>query len=153
MNSEQKRIVRETWKRVVPIADTAAKLFYDRLFATDPTTRPLFKSENLAEQRRKLVQVLSLAVQGLDQLDNLIPVVADLGRRHAAYGVTAAHYQSVGDALLWTLEQGLGLAWTSEAKAAWGEVYGLLSGVMQKAAACAEHSSTSQESIFSSAKL
>jgi hemoglobin-like flavoprotein len=135
MTPEQKRIVKETWQLVVPIADTAARLFYERLFEIDPTTRTLFKAERLAEQRRKLLQVLAAAVHGLDRLDDLVPVVEDLGRRHAGYGVTERHYQSVGNALLWTLEQGLGPAWTVEARAAWSEVYGLLSGVMQRAEA------------------
>ena len=134
MTPEQKKIVQRTWRLVVPIADKAATLFYDRLFEIDPSTRPMFRAETLAEQRKKLVQILAAAVSGLDDLDALVPVVKDLGRRHAGYGVTAAHYDSVGQALLWTLEQGLGAAWTPEAKAAWTEVYGLIAGVMQDAA-------------------
>jgi len=134
MTPEQKKIVQRTWRLVVPIADKAATLFYDRLFEIDPSTRPMFRAEMLAEQRKKLVQILAAAVSGLDDLDALVPVVKDLGRRHAGYGVTAAHYDSVGQALLWTLEQGLGAAWTPEAKAAWTEVYGLIAGVMQDAA-------------------
>ena len=133
MTPEQKKIVQRTW-RLVPIADKAATLFYDRLFAIDPSTRPMFRAETLAEQRKKLVQILAAAVSGLDDLDALVPVVKDLGRRHAGYGVTAAHYDSVGQALLWTLEQGLGAAWTPEAKAAWTVVYGLIASVMQDAA-------------------
>jgi hemoglobin-like flavoprotein len=134
MTPEHTRLVKDTWHLVVPIADVAAKLFYDRLFEIDPTTRPLFRAETLAKQRRKLMQVLAVAVQGLDHLDDLVPIVEDLGRRHARYGVTEGHYQSVGTALLWTLEQGLGAAWTPEVKAAWSNVYGLLSGVMQRTA-------------------
>jgi len=134
MTPEQKKIVQRTWRLVVPIADKAATLFYDRLFEIDPSTRPMFRAETLAEQRKKLVQILAAAVSGLDDLDALVPVVKDLGRRHAGYGVTAAHYDSVGQALLWTLEQGLGAAWTPEAKAAWTVVYGLIASVMQDAA-------------------
>ena len=63
-----------------------------------------------------------------------IPVVETLGRRHRGYGVTAQHYESVGAALLWTLEQGLGKAWTPEAAEAWTQLYGLLSAVMRRAA-------------------
>ena len=137
MTPEQKKIVQRTWKLVVPIADKAATLFYSRLFEIDPSTRPMFRAETLAEQRKKLVQILAAAVSGLDDLDALVPVVKDLGRRHAGYGVTAAHYGSVGQALLWTLEHGLGAAWTPEAKAAWTEVYGLIAGVMQDAAEAA----------------
>ena len=137
MTPEQRQIVQDTWQQVIPIADTAAQMFYARLFAIDPTTRPLFKAESLAEQRRKLMQVLGVAVHGLAHLDDLLPVVEDLGRRHERYGVTAAHYDSVGSALLWTLEQGLGKAWSADAKAAWSEAYALLSGVMQRASVLA----------------
>lgn len=132
MNDEQKRIVAESWKKIVPIADTAVKMFYERLFQTDATTRPLFKATDLGEQRQKLIQALALVVQGLDRLETIVPVVADLGRRHAGYGVTDRHYESVGAALLWTLEQGLGPDWTSETKAAWTSAYTLLSGVMRQ---------------------
>jgi hemoglobin-like flavoprotein len=138
MTPEQKMIVRDTWHQVLPMADTAARLFYDRLFEIDPTTRPLFKAASLPEQRQKLMQVLAITVGGLEQLDRLLPAVEELGRRHRGYGVTERHYQSVGSALLWTLEQGLGPAWTAEAEVAWSAVYVLLSGVMQRAAACAD---------------
>lgn len=138
MTKEGNDIVRESWARVMPIADTAASLFYDRLFEIDPTTRPLFKSEDLSEQRRKLMQTLDLLVNGLDHLDDLVPAIEALGRRHLRYGVQDAHYGSVGQALLWTLEQGLGEHWTPEARAAWTELYGLAAGVMQKAAKDAE---------------
>jgi len=138
MTKEGNDIVRDSWARVMPIADTAASLFYDRLFEIDPTTRPLFKSEDLSEQRRKLMQTLDLLVNGLDRLDDLVPAIEALGRRHLRYGVQDAHYGSVGEALLWTLEQGLGEHWTPEARAAWTELYGLAAGVMQKAAKDAE---------------
>src|SRR5207245_4726715 len=110
MSPEQKALVKETWRKVAPMADTAARVFYDRLFEIDATTRLLFKTTNLAEQRRKLIQALTVVVQGLDHLEALVPALADLGRRHAQYGVTAG--DTVGAALLWTLEQGLGSGWT-----------------------------------------
>ena len=138
MMQERKDVVRDCWARVKPIADTAAGLFYDRLFEIDPSTRPLFKSEDLSEQRRKLMQTLDLLVQGLDRLDDLVPAIEALGRRHLGYGVQDAHYGSVGEALLWTLEQGLGEHWTPEARDSWTELYGLATGVMQKAAKDAE---------------
>ena len=134
MTPEQKTVVKQTWTEVVPMADAAAGLFYDRLFAIDPTTRPLFHPERMPEQRRKLVQALAAVVDGLDDLGAILPSVEDLGRRHAGYGVTEAHYQSVGAALLWTLEQGLGPAWTTQAAAGWTEAYGLVSGAMRSAA-------------------
>ena len=134
MNQDQKSVVRETWALVVPIADIAATLFYDRLFEIDPSTRPLFKADGMAEQRRKLTQTLDQLVLGLDRLDELVPMIEELGRRHLRYGVRDFHYDSVGAALLWTLERGLGSAWTPEAREAWSQVYALTAGIMQKAA-------------------
>jgi hemoglobin-like flavoprotein len=133
MTPAQKKLVRTTWAQVGPVADTAAALFYARLFLIDPSTRPLFRTTNMVQQRKKLLHVIGVAVSGLDRLDALVPVVEDLGRRHATYGVKDEHYESVGAALLWTLEQGLGDAWNAETKAAWSEVYGLLSGIMRRA--------------------
>jgi hemoglobin-like flavoprotein len=133
MTPAQKRLVQATWKQVVPVADAAAAMFYARLFLIDPTTRQLFRGTDMAQQRKKLLQVIGVAVAGLDRLDALMPAVADLGRRHAGYGVRDEHYDSVGAALLWTLEQGLGNSWNAEVKAAWSEVYTLLSGVMRRA--------------------
>jgi hemoglobin-like flavoprotein len=126
--------VKETWQKVVPIADTAASLFYDRLFEIDATTRPLFKAANLAEQRRKLIQALTMVVQGLDRPEALVPTLTDLGRRHVRYGVKDSHYDTVGAALLWTLEQGLGSGWTEEVEAAWSGAYALVADVMRRAA-------------------
>ena len=134
MSPEQKALVKETWRKVAPMADTAARLFYDRLFEIDATTRSLFKTTNLAEQRRKLIQALTVVVQGLDHLEALAPTIVDMGRRHAQYGVTDGHYDTVGAALLWTLEQGLGPGWTPEVKAAWTVAYALLADVMRGAA-------------------
>jgi len=135
MTPEQKIIVRETWQQVVPIADRAAAMFYDRLFETDPTVRALFASTDMAAQRDKLVAMLGTAVSNLANLETLLPAVEALGRRHVSYGVADAHYESVGAALLWSLEQGLGDAWLADAAEAWGTAYAVLSGVMRSAAA------------------
>src|SRR5215468_10428081 len=105
MSPEQKALVRSTWSKVLPIADAAVTMFYDRLFEIDSSTRSLFKATDMSEQRRKLVQALAAVVNGLDNLAPLIPVLEELGRKHVRYGVTEAHYDSVGAALLWTLEQ------------------------------------------------
>lgn len=134
MTPDQKRLVQETWKQVVPIADAAGELFYHRLFEIDPSTCELFRATDMPAQRRKLLQMLAAAVRGLDNLDALASTVEDLGRRHVGYGVTDAHYDSVGAALLWTLEQGLGNAWKPAVAAAWTEAYGFLSGIMRRAA-------------------
>jgi hemoglobin-like flavoprotein len=133
MLATQKKLIQGTWAQVVPIADQAAAIFYQRLFEIDPSTCALFNTTDMAQQQKKLIQILSVAVSSLDNLGALGKTVEDLGRRHAGYGVKDAHYDSVGVALLWTLEQGLGAAWTPEAAAAWKEVYGLLSSIMRNA--------------------
>jgi hemoglobin-like flavoprotein len=134
MSPEQKTLVKETWQLVVPIADTAARLFYDRLFETDPTARALFNATDLTEQRRKLILALTTVVRGIDDLEGLVPALAELGRRHAQYGVASGQYDTVGAAFLWTLEQGLGSAWTPQVKAAWSDAYAIVAGVMRGAA-------------------
>jgi len=112
----------------------AANLFYGRLFEIDPSTKVLFKGD-MKEQGKKLMSMITAAVNGLNDLDRLVPVVQDLGRRHCGYGVQDKHYGSVASALLWTLEQGLGDAFTPEVKIAWTETYMLLAGVMKDASA------------------
>ena len=129
----QTTLVQDSFATIAPIADDAAVLFYQRLFELDPSLEPMFRG-NMAEQRKKLMQMLTAVVKGLDRLDQLVPVVESLGRRHAGYGVTDAHYDTVGSALLWTLEMGLGRAFTAEVKDAWATVYGLLATTMKEAA-------------------
>ncbi|HVK40209.1 MAG TPA: globin family protein [Candidatus Kapabacteria bacterium] len=135
MDTTQKELVQASWRKVEPIADTAASLFYDRLFTLDPALRPLFGSADPAEQRRKLMMTLGVAVRGLDAPAELIPVLEALGRRHAGYNVADAHYDTVGEALLWTLEQGLGEDFTPDVREAWTATYELVAGVMKRAAA------------------
>jgi len=134
MTPEQKDLVQYTFKEVLPIADTAAKLFYGKLFELDPELEPLFKGD-MEEQGRKLMQMISAAVNGLDDLDSIVPAVEQLGKRHVGYGVKDEHYDTVAAALLWTLEQGLGTAFTPDAKEAWTVVYGILANTMKSAAA------------------
>jgi len=135
MTLKQKQLVQSTWEKVVPISEVAATLFYGRLFELDPSTRPLFKHTNMPEQRKKLMHIIGMAVNGLNTLDQLIPAVSNLGRRHMAYGVSDEHYTSVGKALIWTLEQGLGADFTLEVREAWTTVYGLLADTMKNATA------------------
>ena len=127
-------LVRASFARVVPIQAVAADLFYDRLFAVAPKLRELFPAD-LREQKRKLMQMIATAVGGLNNLDKLIPAVKALGARHSGYGVTAAHYGIVGEALLWTLERGLGESFTPEMRSAWAKIYGVLAATMQAGAA------------------
>ena len=135
MTLDQKQLVQNTWEKVLPIADSAATLFYGRLFELDPSTRALFKHTNMPEQRKKLMYVIGTVVNGLNVLDQLIPAVSNLGRRHTAYGVTDEHYASVGRALIWALEQGLGADFTPEVKDAWTTVYDVLANTMKNATA------------------
>ena len=134
MTPEQIELVQSSWENVKPISDQAAELFYGRLFELDPEVRALFKGD-MREQGRKLMTMITLAVSGLSRLDEIVPAVQELGRRHVGYGVADAHYDTVGAALLWTLEQGLGDAFTADTRAAWSETYGLLATTMKAAAA------------------
>lgn len=134
MTPESKQRVKESWERVEPIREIAAALFYGRLFELDPALRHLFRGD-MAEQGRKLMQTLSMVVRGLDRLDELLPAVEALGRRHGAYGVRDEHYETVKQALLWTLERGMGDGFTPAVRRAWAEAYDLLAEVMKRASA------------------
>ena len=126
----QQELIRSTWAQVTPIADTTAQLFYERLFELDPALRRLFSRTDMEAQRKNLMQTLTVVVKSIDNLAPLIPAVEALGRRHAGYGVQAKHYATVGQALLDTLQAGLGNAFTRDAREAWGDAYELLAGVM-----------------------
>lgn len=136
MTPDQISMVQTSFKKVVPIADTAADLFYDRLFVIAPDVRSMFP-DDIKDQKKKLIAMLATAVTNLHQVETILPAVENLGKRHVAYGVTAKHYEPVGAALLWTLEQGLGPDFTPPVKAAWTEAYMTLSGAMKGAAASA----------------
>ena len=134
MTEDDKQLVRDSWAKVMPISDKAAELFYNRLFELDPSLRALFTSD-MTEQGRKLMGMITVAVNGLDRLDEIIPAVRALGKRHSGYGVTDDHYGTVATALLWTLERGLGDAFTDDTRNAWIKTYTLLSTTMKEAAA------------------
>ncbi|MEM9354886.1 MAG: globin family protein [Pseudomonadota bacterium] len=131
MTPEHKEIVRQTWTLVVPIADMAADLFYDKLFELDPDLTAYFQNVDLSSQKKKLLQALAMTVASLDNLESLVPQLSDLGRRHAGYGVVDSHYETVGRALLWTLEQGLQDAWTPASQEAWTAAYEVVSDTMK----------------------
>ncbi|MBK8020895.1 MAG: hemin receptor [Chloroflexi bacterium] len=131
--NEQKIIVQTTFAQVSD-ADRLASRFYDRLFEIDPTTRPMFRHE-MTEQRKKLMQTIAVVVNALDRLETIVPAIQDLGRRHVAYGVTPAHWDSVGAALLWALEDAFGAAFTAEVRDAWAAAYGLIAATALDAAA------------------
>jgi hemoglobin-like flavoprotein len=129
MTPEQVQLVQNSFSKVAPIADQAAVLFYDRLFEVAPQVKAMFP-EDMTEQRKKLMTTLAVVVNGLSNLESVLPAASALATRHVAYGAKAEHYPVVGAALLWTLEKGLGDAWTPEIADAWTAAYGTLSGYM-----------------------
>jgi nitric oxide dioxygenase len=137
MTPAQIDLVRSTWEQVIAIADTAAALFYGRLFELEPDVRRMF-GPDMADQRRKLMQTLAVAVAALDKLETVRPALESLGKRHVDYGVRDHHYDLVGVALLWTLEQGLGDGFTGPVRDAWSDAYATLAAIMRGAAASGE---------------
>jgi len=134
MSPEHARLVQSSYKQVAALGEPAAALFYRRLFELDPGLPALFKGD-LAEQGRKLLAMIATAVNGLDDLGVLVPALQALGARHRGYGVSNTDYDTVATALLWTLEQGLGPAFTPAVKDAWVAVYAVLADTMKQAPA------------------
>jgi len=129
MNPAQIKLVQESFAKVAPISEQAAVIFYDRLFELAPQVRAMFPND-MTEQRKKLMATLAVVVNGLTNLEAVLPAASALAKRHVAYGARPAHYPVVGGALLWTLEKGLGEAWTPDVAAAWTAAYGVLSSYM-----------------------
>jgi nitric oxide dioxygenase len=129
MTPEQVKFVQDSFAKVAPIADQAAVIFYDRLFEVAPGVKAMFPAD-MTEQRKKLMATLAAVVNGLSNLESILPAASALAVRHVSYGARPEHYPVVGGALLWTLEKGLGAAWTPETAAAWTAAYDTLSGYM-----------------------
>lgn len=134
MTPEDIRTVQSTWLKVLPFKDIAARLFYQKLFELDPSLRGLFRGD-MKQQGETLMQVMDVAVNGLGQLERLVPSIQERGRRYIDYRLKDHHYATLGAALLWTLSKGLGAGFTPEVKAAWAAVYGVLARIMREAAA------------------
>jgi hemoglobin-like flavoprotein len=134
MTPEQIQIIKLTFAQAMISKDQVGKLFYDRLFAIAPETRVLFKG-SIEAQARKLMDTLALAIASLRDTPTLIATLEALAKRHVGYGVKDEHYDKVGEALLWTLDRGLGAAFTPHAREAWTALYGTVSKVMRNAAA------------------
>ena len=133
MTPRQVQIVQSNFEKVMPIAEVAAGLFYARLFELDPSLQKMFKGD-MKRQGGMLMSMLASAVRGLSNPNGLIPVLTALGRRHNGYGVVDAHYATVAEALLWTLQQGLGEEFTAESREAWTAAYTMMATVMQQGA-------------------
>ena len=140
MTSDQIELVRTSFAKIHPVVEEAAVLFYARLFECDPSLRPLFKTD-IREQGHKLMDIIGSAVDALDETEKVIPTLRELGARHVGYGVTEAHYDLVGDALLWTLRKALKDDYTSEMNEAWTAVYSFLSESMKSGARRSKESS------------
>jgi len=133
MTPREIEIVQQTFEKVRPIATAAADLFYGKLFELDPSLKALFRG-SMREQGKMLMNMLAAAVKGLSNASALVPVLTELGRRHVAYGVLDRNYVTVGSALIWTLQQGMGKDFTDEVRDAWCAAYELMAGVMQQGA-------------------
>jgi hemoglobin-like flavoprotein len=129
MTPDQVNLVQQSFAKVVPISETAAVLFYDRLFEIAPQVKAMFPAD-MTSQRKKLMTMLAAVVNGLGNLESILPAASALATRHVSYGAKAQHYPVVGAALLWTLEKGLGDGWTPDVAEAWTAAYGTLSGYM-----------------------
>jgi hemoglobin-like flavoprotein len=129
MTPDQVKLVQDSFAKVVPISEQAAVLFYGRLFEVAPSVKAMFPTD-MTEQRKKLMATLAVVVNGLSNLESILPAASALAKRHVSYGAKAEHYPVVGGALLWTLEKGLSDAWTPEVAEAWTAAYGTLSGYM-----------------------
>ena len=136
MNAESVRLVRRSFEQLAPIAQQAAALFYRNLFRLDPSLEALFKGD-MVQQGERLMKMIGTAVALLDEPARLVPALKALGARHVSYGVEEPHYAIVGQALIGTLEQGLGAAFGPPVRAAWIEVYGFIARTMIDAARAA----------------
>jgi hemoglobin-like flavoprotein len=133
MTPNQIDLVQRSWAQVVPMGEAAVLMFYERLFFVDPSLRLMFRGD-MKRQSRKVLEMLTFTVAGLSRIGEIVPIVQSLGRRHAVYGTRDEHYVTVGAALLWTLEQGLGTAFTPAVREAWTAAYALLANTMKDAA-------------------
>ena len=129
MTPEQVKLVQQSFSKIAPISDQAAVLFYDRLFEIAPQVKSMFPAD-MSAQRGKLMATLAAVVNGLNNLQSILPAASALARRHVTYGARPEHYPVVGAALLWTLEKGLGNGWTAEVAEAWKAAYAMLSTFM-----------------------
>ena len=134
MTPRQIELMRTSWSAVETSSDAVATMFYDRLFELDPALRRLFARTDMDTQHRIVMQTFKVVVASLDEFDTIVPFIQALGRVHARYGVREEHYDTVGAALMWTLDRGLGDAFDDETADAWATAYDTLASVMIQAA-------------------
>jgi hemoglobin-like flavoprotein len=132
MTSEDIALVQESWRKIEPVKELAAELFYTKLFELDPPLSVVF-GDDLKDRQKRFTQILAATVRGLDRVDVLLPAVRELGIRHPLFGAVDEHHASVASALLWTLEKGLRKDFTADVKSAWIKTYGVLSQTMRAA--------------------
>ena len=132
MNNRTILTVKSSWSDVIANSEDVGLLFYRKLFELDPALRPMF-SDDIASQARKLMNMLTLLMSRVQQLEDLNAEIASLSRRHTQYGTKPEHYHTVRQALLWTLEQELQDRWDAEIREAWTEVYNLVANAMLRA--------------------
>ena len=133
MNQAQIELVQRTFAQASRIAPHLASTFYAELFAIEPSLKPLFKGDMIA-QGQKLMTMLGYLVDHLSEPQVIEPASRELAVRHVGYGVETHHYAMVGTALLRTLQHELGRDFTPEGRAAWGAAYRHLAGLMREAA-------------------
>ncbi|WP_026375793.1 globin family protein [Aestuariibacter salexigens] len=143
LSKRQVFLIQSSFEKVAPIADTAAALFYRKLFEYDPSLKSLFKND-MKSQGKKLMMTLGTAVKGLSDLDSIVPVLQNLARKHVGYGVKVEDYTPVGNALLYALSQGLGTDFNQEVRQAWVDLYKVIAEVMRSAAYPQYNASTFQ---------
>lgn len=129
MTPQQIALVQVSFAKVVPVAGTAADLFYQRLFELAPDVRPMFAAD-LSAQKKKLIDTLAYAVDSLSNPDKLGAELAALGERHADYGTKVEHFTPVGEALMWALQQALDEEFTHAVADAWEAIYSELAQAM-----------------------
>lgn len=130
MTPAQINLVKKSWRllRLLP-AELVADTFYSKLFLEHPELRRMFPKD-MHEQYQKLIDMLSAMVARLDNMESIETEIQDMGQRHEGYGVKEKHYGMVAEALLWTLEKGLGRDWDSDTAEAWTLCYGVIAGRM-----------------------
>lgn len=136
MTPEQIALVQSSFDRLGPLRPAMAARFYEELFRRHPDLRALFTTD-MAEQEVKFAEKLALIVKAMPRLAELLSHTQTLGARHVGYGVRAADYPSVGEALLAALAAVLGDAFDAATSEAWTLAYNLVAETMLDGAAAA----------------